>query len=86
MLLCLTPLKYKHKITGTIDEESSKTEAKPIFEESRVYNEKEFKLIRTLYSIIKSCINTSKWHLKFVNHLLLNDYYIRLFFIATFIV
>lgn len=44
MLLCLTPLKYKHKITGTIDEESSKTKAKPIFEESRVYNEKEFQV------------------------------------------
>lgn len=48
MLLCLTPLKYKRRnkrrITGTIDEEFSKTEAKPIFEESRVYNEKEFQV------------------------------------------
>lgn len=44
MLLCLTPLKYKHKITGTVDEESSKTKAKPTFEESRLYNEKEFQV------------------------------------------
>lgn len=74
MLLCLTPLKYKCKITGTIDEEFSKTEAKPIFEESRVYNEKEFQVNQNFIQYHKiSCVNTSKWHLKFVNHLLLND-------------